>query len=266
MNARYAVAALLAVAACGGRVVETEEGTHLRPSLVNVQREAPVSTAAGEPSSVGEPASEPASGELGSLPRTPVDLARLEAPAPSSSPPPPSSCACASVAIGCEGSARGYASADRAACTIALAPATCAAVASVPGMRRATEELAALVPGALASPEELWATCAVAHEARHACDGPALRVCETEQHAYTTSVACFEAFETQHCDGATKATACGFAALYRAASALARDFHACMCEASNGCARCVARCTAGQDADMRGFCGSLGDAYCEAGP
>ena len=258
---------MLFAVGCGGRVADAAAGertlaeTPLAPRLAGV-------VAPAAPSGPGADAEEEA--DLSLLPRTPPELAR-SSPAPSApaSPSPPATCACAAVEVSCEKPKSGYASSDRAACRVTLPRSSCDAIGLVDDATVETSTLLAVAgPAATlaegASPTEIYARCAVAHEARHVCDGPALRVCETEQRAFDTSVGCFRAFQAAHCEGPSAPPVCAWVARYEEAAARARDLNACLCAPSSTCTSCTAACEAGQGEDLRDFCRVAAAAYCPA--
>jgi hypothetical protein len=258
--------------ACGGRVAEpgfgldrTLAGDVFRPSDL-------VAANADSPGAASADAS-PVEATLSAYPCIPVDLLGGGGSTDSSPlPPPPVSaaapmtCACEEVTISCDGAPRGYASVDRDTCEMSLSRASCAATGSVPGVRVETGallDLESIAFSAETSPEELYARCAVAHEARHACDGPRVRSCETEQRAFETSAQCFRTFQRRHCEGSASSVSCAWAARYLEASELARDLTACLCEASSSCGSCTRACAAGRDADLAQYCGVAAAAYCQ---
>lgn len=251
---------LLVAVGCGGRVAAS--GAEDERELTGAEL-APRVALVG-PSVSGDGAEALAGVSL--LPRTAVDLARSAAEAsPPAAPSPAATCACASVAVSCSGPAAGYASSDRAACRMALSRETCMESGLVTDASVETATLLALpTPSASSTPSELYAHCAVVHEARHVCDGPELRACETEQRAYDTSVTCFRAFEAAHCEGADAPPVCAWVARYAEASERARDLNACLCQPSSTCTSCASACAAGQGADLRDFCRVAAAAYCPA--
>jgi hypothetical protein len=252
--------------ACGGRVAESSPGLDrtladdmfLPPDIVAANADAPGGSGQDEAT-------------LGAYPRTPVDLVRGVGPAHASAPPPvpeeaPVTCACEAVAIGCDGAARGYASVDRDTCAMSLSRASCSATGTVSGVRVETGallDLASIAFSADTSPEELYARCAVAHEARHACDGPRVRSCETEQRAFETSAQCFRTFQRRHCEESVSSVACAWAARYLEASQLAQDLNACLCASTSTCASCTQACASGRSADLADYCRVAAAAYCQ---
>lgn len=170
-------------------------------------------------------------------------------------------CYCAQVTVSCKNGA-GFASSNRAACTIALSGATCAALGVTTGATM--DPLAILARTPPTSIADLYDFCATEHEARHTCDDPRfVTAAATEENAYAASISCFRQFaEAAGCDGPMPPPLCKRVETFIRAHEAALAFNTCLSDPSTTCRQCLGECSA-RFPDMEPSCVESAEAYCK---
>jgi hypothetical protein len=173
------------------------------------------------------------------------------------------SCHCAEVTIACS-SALGYASSDRAACALALPRGMCGTLGLSEG--DAIDPLALLAlardRATAGSADDVYAFCAMKHEARHTCDAPTVRPCESEQSAYSVSLVCMSDLWSSSCASGQRSGWCQAVQRSIEAHSAARTFNACACAPDATCTSCTKQCSAAFT-DLGGVCRDSARAYCK---
>jgi hypothetical protein len=108
---------------------------------------------------------------------------------------------------------------------------------------------------------DIYAFCAVKHEARHTCDASSRRACETEQHAYTESRDCMRGIYASACEVADTPSWCADVKRAIEAHDAAYAFNVCACEEASSCASCRTRCKT-QFTELSATCDESATAYC----
>jgi hypothetical protein len=235
--------ALTSLVACGGRLESKDHPTSALTTGADgaVAHEAVVDAAAFD---------------------RPVEDGGADAPTPVDTGTTATSCHCVQVTVSCS-SDLGYASSDRAACTLALPLGMCGTLGLVDGANADPIALLGLPldGNAVSSTDDVYAFCAVKHEARHTCDAPAIRNCQSEQNAYTVSADCMRGVWASSCGVSAAPAWCDGVARAIAAHDAAYAFNVCACDAQTTCNECQGRCRA-QFPEVTSTCRDSAKAYC----